>query len=175
MKPKEVECLECGGFFPNLDAWQLHLKTCVPLTATMTTAEIDAAYERALKPEYKSALRAGMEGFPVSEHPKVTDPVGATLDDVEAKAQPSPHDPDDLVAKHITSRWPTEVCPRCGGKWSVRSERAFHPDPDDGIRVAWACVNEHVYYGGEKWLRPVKRDGDYDDLEGDLTGWMGGE
>lgn len=34
---------------------------------------------------------------------------------------------------------------------SVQSDY-FHPTPDDGVRVAWVCENNHVYYGGEKFL-----------------------
>jgi hypothetical protein len=44
-----VECLECGEKLPNVGAWKVHIPQCVPSTAKMTTAELDAAYEKALR------------------------------------------------------------------------------------------------------------------------------
>ena len=52
----------------------------------------------------------------------------------------------------MSDSYPTRECPLCKGKWAYRSERAFHPTLDDGIRVAWVCENDHYAYGGESWL-----------------------
>lgn len=45
----ELECLECGQFFLSIVGWEKHLPECVPWPAPMTTSQLDAAYEEALR------------------------------------------------------------------------------------------------------------------------------
>lgn len=42
-------CLDCDQEFPNVGLWLQHLPDCIPTTANMTPAELDAAYEEAVK------------------------------------------------------------------------------------------------------------------------------